>query len=213
VKLGRWCLIMVAGWLWCVAHASAQAPIPVAERITSQFGRTTRVSLFSNRVAVVTIRSDTEDYVRRATLTNEEYMVYLQALNQYSAEIGNEPVSSDIESRDSSATLTLHVGPDAPVSFEYSPVASMNLAAGKIVSIMDDIQLRVLSSRPGEDALRRWRPTIGDRVTLRHGGTAHVTSVGDDGTIVLHQEETGLLTTVAPDNRSEIILEVLESTP
>lgn len=195
------------------ADAGAQAPIAVAERFVTRFDRTTRVSLFSNRVAVVTIRSDDEDFSRRTTLDLEEYMVYLQALNRYAAEIGEDPVTSDIESGGNTATLTLHVGPDAPLTFNYSPLASMNLSAGKIVSIMDDIQLRVLSTRPGEDEVNLWQPAIGDCVELRHGGTACVTNIAEDGTIVLTQDDTSVMYTVAREDRADIILGILENPP
>jgi hypothetical protein len=192
------------------AVAGAQAPIPVAERFVTHLDRTTRVSLFSNGVAVVTIRSDSEDFQRRTTLALEEYMVYLQALNRYAAEIGEDPVTSDVESGGSTATLTLHVGPDSPRTFSYSPLASMNLSAGKIVSIMDDIQFRVLSTRPGEDEIKLWQPAIGDCVELRHGGTACVTDIAQDGTIVLTQDETSVMYAVAREDRVDIIYRVIE---
>lgn len=193
--------------------ARAQAPVPVAERATTQFDRTTRVSLFSNHVVVVTIRSDAEQFVHRATLEYEEYMVYLQAIESFAAGIGDAPVSSDVESRESSTELVLHVGPDAPRIFRYSPLASLDLSVGKIAALMDDLQARALAAMPGEHELREWQPRVGDCVDLRHGGEACVTEVGEDGTIVLSQDQSGLSITVGVDQRAEVILELHQRSP
>jgi hypothetical protein len=192
---------------------AAQAPAPVAERITTHLGRTTRVSLFSNHVVVVSIRSDTEDFLHRAKLDFDEYMVYLQALERFASEIGNEPVGSDVHSRDSVATLILHIGPESPMVYRYSPLATLDLSVGKIASVMDDLQTRALAAKPGEYELEQWQPAIGDCVELRQGGTACVTAVGEDGTIELMRQGFAMTYTVAVENRAEVILEVLAETP
>jgi hypothetical protein len=193
-----------------LSAAWAQAPTPVVERITTQFGRTTRVTLFSNHVVVVAIRSDSESFFHRATLSFDEYMVYLQAMERYAREIGAEPVTSDVESRDATTELILHVGPDAPRVLRYSPLASLDLSAGKIASMVDDIQTRALAALPGEYEIEQWQPAVGDRVELRQGGEAHVAAIGEDGAIVLVQEDSSVSYTVARENRAEVILEVLE---
>ena len=205
--------LLVLSLMLSLLQASAQTPIPVAERITTEFGRTTRVTLFSNHVAVVSIRSESDDYVHQATLSFSEYMVYLQALERCANEIGNEPVVSDVESRDSTTMLTLHVGPDAPRTLRYSPLASLNLPARTIASMMDDIQIRTLSTLPGEFEIKKWKPGVGDRVELRQGGKAVVRVVADDGTIVLTLDDSPLLYTVAEDNRADVILKVIEHQP
>ena len=205
--------LLVASLLINLLQASAQTPIPVAERITTHFGRTTRVTLFSNHVAVVKIHSESENYVHQATLTFDEYMVYLQAFERCANEIDNEPVVSDVESRDSTTVLTLHVGPDAPRTLKYSPLASLKLPARMIASMMDDIQTRTLSTLPGEFEIKKWEPGVGDRVELRQGGEAVVRMVADDGTIVLTLDDSPLLHTVAKDNRAQVILKVIEHQP
>jgi hypothetical protein len=193
--------------------ADAQTPVPIAERTTTRYGRTTRVSLFSNHVAVVTIRSETEDFYHRATLDFDEYMVYLQAIQRSVETLSDEPVTSDVTSGDSTTTLVIHVGLPSPRTLHYSPLASLNLSAGKIAGIMDDIETRVLATLPGEDTLRRWDPVIGQCVVLRHGGEACVAAVAEDGTIVLVQDESGVTITVASENRAEVIASVLETEP
>ncbi|MCU0304339.1 MAG: hypothetical protein MUC56_09820 [Thermoanaerobaculales bacterium] len=186
--------------------AAAQAPTAVAERTSVYLGRTTRVSLYSNHVVVVSIRSETDDFVHRTTLDYDEYMVYLQALDRLAAEIGDQPVSSDVSSRDAESRLTLHIGPGAPRTFSYSPLAALDLALGKIAALMDDLETRALATPAGEHELRAWSPAIGECVGLRHGGEACVTAVSDDGTIELTVEETGLAITVPVESRVEVIL-------
>ena len=200
--------------LAAVATLPAQAPTPVVERITHQFGRTTRVSLFSNHVVVVSVHSETEDFVHQATLEYNEHMIYLKSLESAAAEIGKEPVTSDVESRDSSTVLILHVGPDAPRIIKYSPLASLNLPTGRIASMMDDISNRALSALPGEFEINQWQPVVGDRVELRQGGEAFVVAVNeDDGTIVLRQPESSVSSTVAMVNRAEVISKIIEPAP
>jgi hypothetical protein len=200
-------LVIAAGW------ALAQAPVPVAERLATHLGRTTRVSLFSNRVAVVSVTAEGEDFVQQALLSDGEYMVYLQALERLAGQLGGEPVSSQVESRDSSTRLTLYVGSQVPRTITYSPLAVLNLAAGKVAAIMDDIQTRVLETRPGEDAVRMWQPEVGDTVTLLHGGSAQVTEIAENGTIVLIEDKTGMIFTVAPEDRASVIREPVPPSP
>jgi hypothetical protein len=202
-------VMAVAAMLAGGAGALAQAPVPVAERSVTHLGRTTRISLFSNHVAVVTIRSDVDDFVHQATLRYDEYMVYLQALASLAPQIDEDAISSDVESVDSVTVLTLYVGPGGPRTITYSPLASLSLSAGKVASIMDDIQLRVLNTRPGEDELRRWRPEVGDRVELLSGAFAVVSATADDGTVVLVEDSTSVMVTVHPDNRAEVILRLV----
>lgn len=206
-------LLFAASLLMALPTAQAQAPTPVVERISTQFGRTTRVTLYSNHVVVVAVRSESENFVHQATLTYEEHMVYVQAMEAAAREIGNEPVTSDVKSRDSTTELILHVGPDAPRILNYSPLASLRLPAGRIASMMDDLQTRALSALPGEFEIKQWQPVVGDRVELRQGGEAFVTAVDDDGTIVLMQPESSVSSIVALENRAEVILKILERTP
>lgn len=193
--------------------AAAQAPVPVAERVSTHLGRTTRVSLFSNHVIVVSIRSDSEDFVHRTTLNLDEYMVYLQTLNRAIGEVGDTPVGSDVESRDSVTVLTVYLGPDAPRVFRYSPLSSLNLAVGKIASAMDDLETRALEALPGEYEIEQWQPHVGDCVELRQGGEACVTAVSEDGSIVLMRDDIVMTYTVAKENRAEVILKITEPAP
>ena len=209
----RVCVLITVLLLVALLSATAQAPIPVVERITDHRGRITRVTLFSNHVVIVSIRSDTEDFIHMATLNFDEHMVYLQALEECANEIGHEPISSDVESRDSFTRLILHVGPNAPRILEYSPLASLNLPAARIASMVDDIENRAMATLPGEFEIKRWDPALGDRVELRQGGEAYVTAIGEDGTIVLSQVDGPVSYTVAKENRVDYVLRVIGPIP
>lgn len=205
--------LVAALLLFAALSAMAQAPVPVVERITDHRGRVTRVTLFSNHVVIVSIRSDTEDFIHMATLNFDEHMVYLQALEECANKIGQEPVTSDVESRDSSTRLILHIGRDAPRILEYSPLSSLNLPAARIASIVDDIENRAMAALPGEFEIKQWEPRLGDRVELRQGGEASVTAIGEDGSIVLSQIDGPVSYTVTRDNRVDIVLRVIEPVP
>ena len=123
-------------------------------------------------------------------------------------------MTSDVESRDSSTVLILHLGPDAPREIRYSPLASLNLPAAKIASMIDDIQNRALAALPGEFEIMQWRPVVGDRVELRQGGEALVAAVDEEnGTIVLMEATSPVSSTVAKENRVAVVLKVIEHAP
>lgn len=207
-------LLILFGSLVCgVPQTVAEAPTPVVERITTHFGRTTRVSLFSNHVVVVAVHSESEDYVHQATLSFDEYMFYLRALETAAREIGNEPVTSAVQARGSATKLTLHVGPDAPRIISYSPLASLKLPAARIDSMVDDLKNRALAALPGEYEIEHWEPDLDDCVKLRQGGEACVVAINDDGSIVLMQNESSVSYIVARENRAEVILAVIEASP
>ena len=210
MNLRAWFSVLTVG---AALVASAQAPTPVVERSTTHLGRLTRVSLFSNQVVVVAIHSETEDFNHHAHLDADEYMVYLQTLVEAAGTVGNHPVTSNVESRGSISTLALHVGPEAPRLFRYSPIASLNLSLSRISAVVDDLQTRALNSLPGEYEIRQWQPEVGDCVELRMGGEACVSEVAEDGTIELWGDDVIMILTVTPDTRSSVILNVIEPTP
>ena len=198
--------------VWTAVVVGAQAPTTVAERITTHLDRINRVSLFSNRTVVVSVRSDADDYVHRVTLESEVYMAYLQQLTEAAGRISDRPVGSGVRSRDSVTTVILNVGPDAPRIIRYSPLSSLDLSLNLVTAIMDDLRALALETIPGAYELSQWKPEIGQRVTLRSGGTAVVIAVEDDESVVLKREDIIITIVVAKENRADIILS-LEGEP
>jgi len=193
------------------ATASGQAPVPVVERTVTQGEVATRVSLFSNRVLVVTVRrGDEQDFMRRITLPDNEYMVYLGSFQTAAEELDQQPISSEVNTSQAEVVITLHIGPDAPRLIRFSPMSIVKLPLGRIQGALDDLQLRVLEASPSAEAMRTWEPAKGDRVELMNGITATVVEVWEEGLLILEHDLTYVRESVAPDVRDQVILRVLE---
>jgi hypothetical protein len=197
--------------LWLVTRAIAQAPLPVAERISRHGDSSTRVSLFSNHVVVVTITTDGEQgFMRRMTLPDDQYLIYLKILEDAAAELGERPVTSAVETVRDRVDLTLNVGADGPRLLSFSPMATVNLPLARIMGALNDLEQLARTASPSADELRTWRPQRGDRVELMQGGFARVVEVLEEGVLVLEHETTYVRLVVPQDARDEVILHVVE---
>ena len=192
------------------ATVSGQAPVPVVERTVTQGDVATRVSLFSNRVLVVTVRrGDEQDFMRRITLPDNEYMVYLGSFQTAAEELDQQPVSSKVNTPQAEVVITLHIGPDAPRLIRFSPMSIVKLPLGRIQGALDDLQLRVLEASPSAEAMRTWEPAKGDRVELMNGITATVVEVWEEGLLILEHDLTYVRESVPPEVRDQVILRVV----
>ena len=205
----------VAGLLGLVAVvASAQAPTPVAERVATHRDVATRVTLFSNQAVVVTMRDDDEQtFVRRITLSLEQYMIYLEVLEESAKELGEDPISSSVATSTASVEITLHVGPDAPRRIIFSPMSSVSLPLSRVMGALDDLEGQVFEASPSREELRTWEPQRWDRVQLFNGTFARVIEVWDDGTVVLEHEDTFIREIVSSDRLDQVVLHVVEREP
>ncbi len=193
------------------ATASGQAPVPVAERTVTHGEVATRVSLFSNRVVVVTVRrGDEQDFMRRITLPEDQYMVYLGILQTAAEELDKQPVSSDVKTPQDEAVLSLHVGRDAPRLLRFSPMSVVKLPLARIQGALDDLQLQVFEASPSSEAIRTWQPQKGDRVELMNGTTATVVEVWEEGLLILEHDSTYVRESVPLGMRDQVILRVVE---
>jgi hypothetical protein len=193
------------------ATASGQAPVPVVERTVTQGEVATRVSLFSNRVLVVTVRrGDEQDFMRRITLPDNEFMVYLGSFQTAAEELDQQPISSEVNTSQAEVVITLHIGPDAPRLIRFSPMSIVKLPLGRIQGALDDLQLRVLEASPSAEAMRTWEPAKGDRVELMNGITATVVEVWEEGLLILEHDLTYVRESVPPEVRDQVILRVVE---
>lgn len=193
------------------ATASGQAPVPVVERTVTQGEVATRVSLFSNRVVVVTMRrGDEQDFIRRITIPGNQYMVYLGTFQTAAEELDKQPVTSQVDTSEAEVMIALHIGPDAPRLIRFSPMSIVKLPLGRIQGALDDLQLQVLESSPSAEAMRIWEPAKGDRVELMNGATATVVEVWEEGLLMLEHDLTYVREAVPPDMRDQVILRVVE---
>ena len=206
--IGRSVLLMILSV--SAATASGQVPVPVVERTVTQGEVATRVSLFSNRVLVITVRrGDKQDFMRRITLPESQYMVYLGTFLTAAEELDKQPVSSQVDTSQVEVVISLHVGPDAPRLIRFSPMAVVKLPLARIQGALDDLQLQVLEASPSAEAMRTWEPAKGDRVELLNGTTATVVEVWDDGLLILEHDLTYVRESVPPDVRDQVILRVV----
>ena len=203
--------LLAAVLLMASATASGQAPVPIVERTVIQGEVATRVSLFSNRVLVVTVRrGDEHDFMRRITLPENQYMVYLGSFITAAEELDKQPVSSQVDTSEAEVVLSLYVGPDAPRLIRFSPMSIVKLPLARIQGALDDLQLQVLEASPSAEAMRIWEPAKGDRIELMNGITATVVEVWNDGLLILEHDLTYIRESVARDVRDQVILRVLE---
>jgi hypothetical protein len=208
----RWALAL--SWSITSAIAAAQAPSPIVERSLTVAGRTVRTSLFDNRVAVVSVTRDGERTVfRQMTITEAEFIGYLAAVQRDAEEIAKAERRPKVESMGGSGVMTIHIGPAAPFTVKYSPVAVLDLATARLVAALDDLERRVVWGEPPVTELLDWRPQRGDRVELRAGGIARVIEIREDGSIVLEHEDVAINEIVAPESRVKVVLRVLEDDP
>ena len=193
---------------------SGQAPVPVVERTVTQGEVATRVSLFSNRVVVVTTRhGGVQDFMRRITIPENQYMVYLGTFQTAAVELDEQPVTSRVATSEAEVIISLHVGPDAPRLIRFSPMSIVKLPLGRIQGALDDLQLQVLEASPSAEALRTWKPKKGDRVEMMNGTNATVIEVWEEGLLMLEYDLTYIREAVPPDTRDQIILRVVENDP
>ncbi len=188
------------------------APVPVVERTVELRDRAVRVSLFSDGVAVVSIREGgVQVWVGRLTLDEPVYMAYLVAIQGDAVELADPrgQLQDEAQSVGGTAVIDLYVGDAGRRRIAYSPVAVLDLAMGRLVRTLDDIQTAVLEADPGREALRSWEPQLGEVVELRNGRLAEVTDVREDGTLVLEYLENPMIEAVSAASRTDIILRVV----
>ena len=194
--------------------AAAQAPVPVAERIVSHGRTTTRTSLFSNRIVVVSISEDgVQGVLRSLTLPEDQYFIYLKILEDAASALGEEPVSSDISGSQDRVELMLHIGSAGQRTLEFSPIAVVNLPLSQITGAINDLEALTLASSLSAEALRGWQPRRGDRVELLAGGFARVAEVVDEGIVVLEYEVTYIRQIVPVGGLDQVVLRVVEPAP
>jgi len=184
-------------------------PVALVERIQTVGATTTRITLFDNRVAVVTMREDGKQFFfRKWTLGKTEFEVYLRALKTVMNSAGLHR-HNNIDAEDIQARIFLRLPGMEARSFSYSPLQVQDLSTNRLNGILDDIQAKVQDMPPAAEALRRWKPKEGDRIELFSGRTAVVDEVRDNGAIVLQYDDVSILELVPVEARAQVIYRIL----
>ncbi len=188
---------------------TALVPSPVVERVVTIDSSTTRLSLFDNRVAVVSLAKDgLQTLVRRRTLSEEAYIGYLAAMTEALPGLDVLEPQQDLPVV-GVGVVTLHVGKGPERILRYATRRSPELALGRLLAMLDDLQKVVLDTKPAHDALASWTPQRGDRVRMVTGQTAEVIEVHDDGGVVVRYVDVGVIEFVAKVERDDRILDLL----
>jgi len=195
----------------CAVSASGQAPVPVVERTVTRGELATRVSLFSNKVVVVTSRyGDEQVFARHITLPDDQYIVYLGTFEKNAQDLDERPITSQVSTLQAEVALTVYAGLDAPRSITFSPVSGVKLPLAAIMAALDDLEHLVFEASPSAEAMRTWTPAKGDRVELLNGQFATVVEVWEDGLLFLEYDSTYVREAVRPEMRAQVILRVLD---
>jgi hypothetical protein len=193
--------------------ARVRAPTVVAERLLTVGDTTVRLSLFSNRAAVVSkIERDRQVFFRMLTLTEHEFNVYLVALVRDTAAIGRFDRSSE-GIGGARAVVRLQLTDGDPVEISYRSGEVLDLATARLVATLDDLERRVSETAPFHQQLRDWQPEKGDVVELVTGVRARVSDVRADGSITLEHEGVAIIEDLAEEGRVERIRRVLSEAP
>ena len=202
---------MIAGLVMLLAGVLGPAiessvPNAVIERFVDTAVHQVRVTMFDNRVVVFSVREG-EDRVlfRRATLSETEYSIYIDAIREWLPKLSPQDYAASIQGMNASGRLVVAVDADDVIDVRFSPLQASDQALARINAIVDDLQARVMRSYPAEEEMRNWKPRVGDRVELMIGGFAEVIRLREIGVIVLRHDETGVLQEVAEDGRLEVI--------
>lgn len=188
---------------------TALVPSPVVERVVTTDGSRTRLSLFDNRVAVVSLaEGGARTLIRRRTLTEQEYLAYLSAITEALPGLDALEPQHDLPA-DNVGVITLHVGGGPERVIRYSTHRLPKLALGKVLATLDGLQKVVLDTKPAHDRLAAWKPRRGDRLRMVTGQTAEVVEVHADGSVVVEYDDVGLIEHIAKSKRDDRILDLL----
>jgi hypothetical protein len=184
----------------------------VVERVVEFGPLTRRVTLFTNRVAVVSVREgDRQLILRRLTLDENEYAAYVVAIARNLEQIPKGTGSPVVAKGSGRGVITTQVGGAAPRRIEYWSLGALDLHLGRLVAALDDLSQRVRESNPAEEELRGWEPAVGDVVELITGERATVVEVSEDGAVMLDLERSPLREQVRPDHWADRIRRLVET--
>jgi hypothetical protein len=185
-----------------------QCPRPVVERFLTLGKQTTRVSLFDNRVAVVSMSEDGhQTFFRSRTLSDEEYIGYLAAV--VVDETRRRARESHISVESTHGEVLIYRATGDPLRIEYSPLEVEDLQTAHLLAALDDLQSTLESIGPYLDEVRNWRPQPGDRVELNNGETATVVELRDDEVMVLRHGGGTIMELVPIARREQVVYRVL----
>ncbi len=189
----------------------ALAPAPLVERFVTVGDTSVRLSLFDNRMAVLSVRHrDERTLLRKRTLDETSFAVYVNAVAELrdAAAAGRGPSS---ERGIGTAEIRVSREGRDPVVIHYTPGTVLDLPTGRLVGVLDDLEEQLRTTPESYEALRAWDPRRGDVVELYTGEAATVQDVADDGLVVLRHQRTGMVEYVPFEARAQVIRSVVST--
>lgn len=178
--------------------AVASAPEVVVERIVEVPGRTTRLTLFDNRIAVVSRREVRSHVLRRRLLTPSEHQGYRLTLTREAPLVAAGEVVAPGPAEPSRAVLRLRTGLSQPRTISYSLLAVQPLPLGRLLRALDALEAEVLATPPAQVELATWRPRVGDRLELAGGARGTIIRITDAGALEVEHDRTHIREVIPP---------------
>jgi hypothetical protein len=216
--MSRAAAVVAAILLVPVSTASAQSPsrVPTAviERVVNGDRQTVRLTVFDNRVAVVSKQEGGEQvFFRLLTLQVEEYEALREVV------VADAPAAAVAALRrgggvgGARARIRIVMDDGSVGEIPYTTGSVLDLAGARLVAVLDDLEDQVSEVSEYYEELRAWRPEEGDLVELVTGARARVVEVHADGSVTLAHEDVAIRERVPEDVRSERIRRVVEDSP
>ncbi len=189
---------------------AARAPDVLVERIVRDEAGRTRITLFDNRVVVVSVHPEQgAPEFRERLLPEGEWSVYRAFFAGELPRLRKE-IAEGIVPPGDGGTLRLAVPGQPELVVQFSTRRVPGLALGRILATLDDLQKRLLESPRENLDVVRWNPREGDRVELWDGSTAVVSDVRKNGTVVLEHEGSPLIEAMAREELPVRVKRVLQ---
>lgn len=189
------------------AWSAEKAPSSLVERVIERDDTMCRVTVFDNGVVVAKRRSGQTSRVRRQRLTGPEFDAYLTLFQNVAAELATDSRRSEAEGP---GTIALTLPTLDTMTVRYDPNRPPNLALGRLLEVLDDLERLTLEGRVRNEAVRAWKPQRGDVVELYEGGRARVTRVREDGTVILKHLDQPLVEALNADDLPVRVRRVVE---
>jgi len=205
-------LVVAGAGTVATARAAGEGGVPgvLVERIVREDAGQTRITLFDNRVVVVSVRpKEGVPEFRERLLPEGTWSVYRAFFAEEVPRLRKE-IAEGIVPPGDGGTLRLAVPGQAELVVRFSTRRVPGLALGRILATLDDLQKQLLESPRENLDVVRWQPREGDRVELWDGSTAVVSDVRKDGTVVLEHEDSPLIEAMAREELPVRVKRVLQ---
>ncbi len=186
------------------------APEVVVERIVQVTGRTTRLTLFDNRIAVVSRREGRSHVLRRRLLTPAEHQGYRVTLAREMPLVVEDEVAAPEPGDPTRGVLRLGGSGTGPRTVVYSVLAVQPLPLARLLRALDGLESEVLATPPAQVELAAWRPRVGDRLELAGGTRGTIIRITDSGSLVVEHDRTHIREVIPPGGWVTVIHRLLD---